>query len=84
MAKNVGRNDAILRMVLGGFFLLAGFLLPVGIPMALILILAGLALIVSSFFQICFLYRAFGINTSPKPSAKTSDDVPLGPVGDDR
>ncbi len=63
MGKNVGKVDAYIRFLLGVAFLLNIFALETGIIGTIVLLVLGLAMIITSFTGYCGLYTLLKIDT---------------------
>lgn len=62
MKKNVGKLDKKIRIVVGIVLMLLGLWLMIS-PLGIILLIGGLALILTGVFSFCGLYTILGINT---------------------
>lgn len=64
--RNVGGVDRVLRLTLGGIFVLAGvFLLISKITPGIILAVVGVLALLTGILRFCVLYIPFGISTAP-------------------
>lgn len=63
MGKNVGKVDAYIRFLLGVAFLLNIFALETGVIGTIVLLVLGLAMIISSITGYCWLYTLLKIDT---------------------
>jgi len=63
---NVGGVDRVLRLALGGIFVLAGlFLLTSKITPGIVLAVVGVVALLTGILRFCVLYVPFGISTAP-------------------
>ena len=66
MEKNVGKKDAIVRLVLAAIFVGLGvYLLSVNSTISIGLFVFSFMLLMTSLVGRCGLYKVFGINTCP-------------------
>jgi len=70
MSTNVGNMDRVIRLVIPAIIILLSFFKVVTGTLALVLLIAGVILAITSVIGICPLYGIFGINTCKKQQAK--------------
>ncbi|MCX7678976.1 MAG: DUF2892 domain-containing protein [Spirochaetes bacterium] len=67
MNKNVGKADAYIRFLIGIALFLNIFALKTGVIGTIVLLVLGLAMIISSLMGYCWLYSLLNIDTyNPK------------------
>lgn len=67
MQKNIGSTDKIIRIILAAVFFYLYFTGTVTGVIGTILLILGIAFVVTSIIGFCGLYKVLGISTCPAP-----------------
>lgn len=82
MKKNVGREDQIVRILLGGILITNAFDIYPGLPMDIIIRVIfgvfGLILIATAFTGYCAFYVPFGLDTRTKAQKREEGVIAEG------
>jgi DUF2892 family protein len=64
MKKNIGSTDSFIRFFLGVSFIINIYILKLDLVWSLVLLIAGVAMLMTAYMKFCSLYVPFKINTS--------------------